>query len=226
MLFTSPIISTASGSMAGITASRNRYGMYFRSRVVPVDPGTIFQQFARAFFRTAAVSWRAITDLQRDGWETYADNTPMQNKLGQTVTLTGFAQYVRTNSSSLSIGLGQQDDAPTIFGLPEYATPTIDAISGVLLTVAFDDTEPWVSTTGAALIIQLSRPVSASINFFKGPFRKTGIIFGDATTPPTSPAPLTAIHSYSTGQKGYCRFRLMEADGRYSQPSIDGKIAI
>lgn len=226
MLFTSQVIASASGSAGGLTASRNRYGMYFRARVVPVDPSSIQQQFARAFFRTAATSWKNLTDVQRDGWETYADNTPMQNKLGQTVTLTGFAQYVRTNSFSLSVGLGAFLDAPTVFGLPAYTPPTIDVITGTTLTVAFTVADEWVNEVGGALSIQVSRPVSPSVNFFKGPFRKTGLVLGDVTTPPTSPAALTSQFTYTAGQKCFCRFRVMRADGRYSQAVVDAKVAV
>lgn len=225
MLFTSQIVASASGSAGGLTASRNRYGMYFRARVVPVDPSSLFQQLARAFFRTAAVTWKTITALQRDAWETYAINTPMQNRLGQTVTLTGFAQYVRTNSYSLSVGLGQIEDGPTIFGLPDYLPVEIDALSGTALAIAFDPLDDWVNETGAAMSIQISRPVSPTVNFFKGPFRKTGIILGDATTPPTSPAGILSMFEYTAGQKAFVRVRMMRADGRYSQPLIISAIA-
>lgn len=225
MLFTSQVIASASGSAGGLTASRNRYGMYFRARVVPVDPSTIRQQFARAFFRTAAVTWRTLTDVQREGWETYADNTPMQNRLGQTVTLTGFAQFVRTNSASLSIGLGLIDDPPTVFGLPEFTPPAIVSIVGTVLTVSFDVGDTWVSEDGSALTVSISRPVSVSVNFFKGPFQKTGLVLGDATTPPTSPAVLSSNFTYTAGQKGFVSFRMMRADGRYSQILIDAKEA-
>jgi len=40
MKFKSPILSQASGSIAGITFSHNRGGMYVRARAVPTNPGS------------------------------------------------------------------------------------------------------------------------------------------------------------------------------------------
>lgn len=216
MLFTSQTIASASGSAGGLTASRNRFGMYFRAKTMPVDPATLQQVLARARFRGLAVTWKSLTEVQRELWETYATNTPMQNRLGQTVFLTGFNHFIRSNAPRLQVGLGLLSDAPTIFGLAAFNEATITVVSPTNLAIVFDITDDWVNQDGTALILGISRPQSPTINFFKGPYRVSGFVLGDATTPPTSPAIVVSTFTYTADQKAFGRFRLSLADGRLS----------
>jgi len=57
-----------SGSYAQMTASRNRFGQYFRTRAVPVNPATPQQLVQRARLSTNAAGWRDLTDGERAGW--------------------------------------------------------------------------------------------------------------------------------------------------------------
>ncbi len=228
MLITSAIMTAASGSVGGVTASRNRFGMYLRARAMPVNPNTTFQQAVRAQLAAFATRWSTLTVLQRDTWEVYAKNTPTENALGQTVTLTGFQQYVRSNTARAQGGLAAVDDGPAIFGLPTF-TPvsvTVLAVAGVGITsVAFTDTDAWANETGGALLYGVSRPVSPTINFFKGPFRFIEAVLGDDTTPPTSPEADVSPFPMTTGQRMYSFIRVCLADGRLSSAQIDSAIA-
>src|SRR5438876_229394 len=57
-----------SGSLAGQTSSRNRFGQYVRSRATPVNPNSVAQAAVRARQSNNAAAWRTITDTQRAGW--------------------------------------------------------------------------------------------------------------------------------------------------------------
>ena len=78
MLFQGPLISAASGSLGGLTASHNAGGNYLRARVVPTDPQSPRQVSLRQIVGTLSNRWvNTLSQLQRDAWETYAQNVPL-----------------------------------------------------------------------------------------------------------------------------------------------------
>ena len=230
MLFTSQVIASASGSAGGLTASRNRFGMYFRARAVPVNPNTTFQQSVRALLATFATRWGTITVTQRDAWDVYATNTTVVNKLGQSVTLTGFMQYVRSNTARVQAGLTVVDDAPTVFGLPTFAPVVCGfaAPAGVpSMQLFFDDAEAWANEDGGALMFSASRPFSPTINFFAGPFRFWDVVLGSGTVSPTSPIVFSdPPFPFAITQKMACHARVCRADGRLSSAQIDVRVVV
>lgn len=228
MLFTSQVIAAASGSAGGLTASRNRYGMYFRARSVPVNPNTTFQQDVRANLSAVVGMWAELTDIQRSAWETYGANVSVLNKLGQSVNLTGFAHYVRSNTARMQAGLPVVDDGPAVFSLPSFTPVTVSGVVGagsMVGSIAFDDTQDWVDEDDAGMIYAVSRPVSPTINFFKGPFRYVDTILGDSGTPETSPEAFVSPFASAPGQRFYMQIRLSLADGRLSAVQIPSAIS-
>jgi len=101
-----------SGSVGGVVASRNAGGAYLRNRTVPVNPNSLRQQQSRLGFAASAIAWRALTAAQRAGWDSYAVATPVLNRLGENITISGLAMYVRTNAFRENTVLGQLPDAP------------------------------------------------------------------------------------------------------------------
>ena len=87
-------VADGRGSIGGTTFSRNRYGAYARKRVVPVNPRTSEQVRARTTFQAAVTAWRQLTDAQRAAWSNYAAQTPVQDKLGATIYLTGLQAFM------------------------------------------------------------------------------------------------------------------------------------
>lgn len=224
MLFTSTVIASASGSAGGLVASRNRYGMYFRARAVPVNPNTTFQQDVRAQLAAFATRWATLTDSERSSWNTYATNTPVTNALGQSVTLTGFLHYVRSNTARVQGGLDIIDDAPAEFGLPTFTPVTLQVAAPAetpTISIVFDNVDDWANETQGALLLAASRPYSATKSFFKGPFRFMDVILGDDATPPTSPAQFTNVpFPFEADQKISVKVRACLADGRLSSEQI------
>jgi len=227
MKFLPTIGAKLSGSLGGITASHNSGGSYFRQRATPVNPGTTQQQAVRNAMSQLASAWVTVLNAsQRNAWETYSANVPLIDSLGQQITVGGLAMYQRSNVPRLQAGLSRIDSAPTIFNLGDFTEPT--AAGGTLpgdLDVTFDDSDAWVDEDDAALIVLMSRPQNASINFFKGPYRLAGTIDGDSTTPPTSPATLTAPFTFSADQKVFLQYRVSRADGRLSSAQRNAFIA-
>ena len=219
MKFKSPILSEASGSVAGLTASHNRYGMYFRQRVIPVNPATGLQVSIRGIFGNLSTAWQdSLTQTQRDAWELYASNVTLTDSLGNQVNVTGANMFIRCNTPRLQVGLPQVDDGPTEFSLGAFTqVGGVLSGSGDSYTVVFDNTDDWANEDGGGLLFYFGRPQAPTINFFKGPYRYGGIVLGDAVTAPTSPAALTPLPwTYTSDQAGFIRCVASRADGRLS----------
>lgn len=209
-----------SGSIAGNTFARNRFGNYSRARTKPVNPKSNRQMAARTIIMYLAEQWREspMDDTIRIAWQTYADSVDWLNKLGETVTLTGFNMFMRANASLLAAGGVIVTAAPTDLGLPPG--DPLFAVTGSaatqLLSVTFDENFDWIDEDLAYMLIDMGLPQSPSRNFFGGPYRISDAIEGNSTTPPTAPETMTAPFTLVEGQKVWCRASIIRADGRVS----------
>lgn len=212
-----------SGSIAGDVHARNRFGNYKRPRTKPVNPKSQRQTAARVIMMYLAEQWREapMTDAIRTAWQTYADSVNWNNRLGEQVTLTGFNMFIRGNAALQNIGEALVTAGPTDLGLPagdpafvvsnvSEATQTFD--------VAFNDTFDWCTEDDAFLIIYQGKPVSASHNFFGGPFRRCAFLGGIDPGGIASPAlALPNIgFTITEGQKIWWEAAIVRADSRIS----------
>jgi len=213
-------IVQVSGSIAGDVHSRNRFGNYIRPRTKPVNPNTARQSAARSRLSFLAEEWGdTLTAAQRLAWNTYAAAIAMTNRLGETIHLTGFNHFVRSNCAKLECGYAVVATGPTTLLLPNSDpsfSVALSAANGV--TVTFDDTLDWCDEDNASLIIQLGEPQNASRNFFAGPYRFDADIEGDSAAAPTSPDGPTASSTWTLiqGQLVWARARILREDGRLS----------
>lgn len=225
MLFKSEIVTQASGSVGGVTYSRNSAGMYRRARAIPTNPNSAAQQTVRNTFTSLAQAWNnVLTETQRDTWRNYAANSPITGKLGDPLLLSGQQMYIRCNAVRIRGDDTRVDDGPVLSGLIDLTPPitTVDQGLGTL-SVLFSPFDGWANEEGGGLATQSSRFVSPGINFLRGPFRNWTNIQG-AATPPTSPVSGTAnaflqeASDAIVGQKIAFRYVAFAADGRISAP--------
>lgn len=228
MIFKSAILTSGSGSLGGITASRNKGGLYLRARAIPTNPNSPQQALVRSILNFLSNRWGdVLAPSQRDAWETYAENVPVLNALGDPIQITGLNHYVRSWVPGLQAGVVLVDDAPTIFDLGLFTAPTFSFDSPAQeMDVSFAITDDWVNEDLAVMIISLARQQNTSINFFKGPYRFANTIDGDATTPPTSPVAIAAPFPCAVGNRCFAFARVLRADGRLSMPFRDFGIGV
>lgn len=220
MKFKSQIATQVSGSVGGTTFSHNRGGLYMRARSIPVNPASPLQTVVRNAFTTLVNNWTSVlTGAQRNDWSVYATNTPVIDKLGDPITLTGQQMYIRNNTPRIQAAFSPVNDAPTTFNLGDFTAPTYTAQAAAdTITVAFTSADAWDDEDDSAMLIFASRPQNPSVIFFKGPYRFAGSIDGDSVTPPTNPAVLTAPFALTAGQIVHMKASVMRADGRLSTP--------
>lgn len=243
MKFTPSIAGAISGSLGGLTASRNRGGQYFRKRSMPTNPNSNHQQAVRTAFGGLVQAWANILDAtQRQGWKDYALNTPRVDTLGQPLTLTGQQAYIGSNTAKMQaqilgltdadVPIARVDDAPTVFNtggavnaLTTFAMNTDDGI----LSLAWDLS--IVPDVDCNFFLFVGRAVSVGTNFSKGPYALANVgsfKAGESTLPveteitlataskwawPTTADPLELI----PGQRYPLRMVMCTVDGRYSQ---------
>lgn len=228
MLVKYNILSGASGSVGGLTASRNRGGQYFRSRVVPVNPSSPAQVTVRSNLSSLIAAWtNELTPTQRDAWDAYANANPVTNPLGDSRNAGGVAMFVRLNADRLLGGVARVDDPPSENGPALLSEVEFDDLTAgsTSSAVNFSNTDDWATADGGVLLLFASRPVPPTINSFKGPFRFMAAVLGDTSTPPTSPASVTLPFAPAAGQKIFLRAIASQVDGRLSGERITFLVA-
>lgn len=209
-----------SGSIAGDTFARNRYGNYSRARTKPTNPNTARQVAIRSALATLTSRWSAtLTAPQRTAWNLYGQSVSMKNRLGEAVFLTGFNHYLRSNIPLLQAGLTIVDDGPVIFELPEkdptFAITASEATQTISYT--FDNTMAWALEVGAYLLKYEGQPQNLQRNFFAGPWRFHGTIAGDAVGPTSPDDEADPPFAFAEGQRLWCYARIARLDGRLSE---------
>lgn len=226
-----PLAADLSGSIGSTTASRNRFGPYFRTKAIPVNPNTTRQQTIRTLFATLVNNWtNMLSQVQRDAWETWAANTTILGKDGQPINITGQNAYIRFNTIRLQIGGTRVDPAPIVFNNGSPVTSFSDTSTStpgfIGLNLAGTSVETDINIVGETsddgdIAIYLGVPVNTSRTFFKGPYQLSDSIavaaaatFASWTTLFTA---LTQAVPLADGQFRGVRFRIVYDDGRLSE---------
>jgi hypothetical protein len=175
-----------SGSLAGITAGRNRFGQYERTRAIPVNPASVAQGAVRARLSTNSAAYRGLTSEQRAGWESLGNQMTRTDSLGQTYTLQGNQAYASVNNTRDLADLELLSDAPAL------STPS--AVAAIELEI----------TPASFSLAYAPSPVPAGSNFaiFAGPIRSAGRKYeGDfrfmVVEPAAGATPLDIINLYA-----------------------------
>jgi hypothetical protein len=167
-----------SGSLAGTTSSRNRFGQYRRTRAIPVNPNSSPQGTQRARLAAAAATWRTLTSAQRAGWNDLANGFTRTNSLGETYNMTGFMCYVSCYNNCSAAGDAVLANAPAL------VTPAAPLTAVITLTTAVFSIAYTVTPlpAGSRMFTYVSLQRSAGRNF-EGDFRLLQVSAAAAASP-------------------------------------------
>jgi hypothetical protein len=131
--------------------------------VIPVNPNTEAQGIARENLATATAAWQnTLTDEGRGSWESYAAATPVTDKLGDTLVLSGQQMFVRNMTRRFIADLLVVTTGPVLAGLgntPQFTSDPVVDENGQKITIAV--TQEGAGGTGA-LGVYMSLPTSPS----------------------------------------------------------------
>jgi len=215
--FKSQVITQASGSVGGITYAHNKGGLYQRARSIPTDPASARQIAMRNAMATLAVRWtQNVTATERAAWAVYAANVPIVDSLGDSIFISALAWYVKLNTLRIQASVPVVDAGPTVFTTADITIPT-QTFGAALdqIVVTYFATDAWAGEAGGYLLVYCSRPQSAGINFFKGPYRLAGKVTG-AAVPPTPPATIALPFPVAAGNQVFVKYVAVRADARAS----------
>ena len=211
----------ASGSIAGTTHARNRFGNYIRARTKPVNPNTSRQGLVRTSLSYLTMWWASgLSAAERTAWATYAAAIAMKNRLGESIYLTGFNHFVRSNVESYLHNNAVAEAGPTVLALPEkdVALSCTGSVATQQISVAFTEGTEWALEVGAIMFVYMGVPRQATRNFFNGPWKYMGQIVGVGAPGAQSPTAIAAPMTLVLGQLVTCYARIRRADGRLSEP--------
>jgi hypothetical protein len=214
MKYQSQVYSQASGSIGGVTYSHNRYGLYTRARKTPTNPNSTAQIEARNRLAYFSTKWTLLSGVNRLLWAQWAAAVAKIDKMGQSIFITGKDWYVGLNSQRMLAGVAELSVPSSIYEYSQMTLPgaTVSASTDEV-SVTFTNTNPWAGAVGGFLNVFRGRIVAPGINFYRGPWRYIGSVFGDSS-PPTVPAEFELGLNIVANQAMFFRFVAQTADGR------------
>lgn len=223
------LLGSMSGSMGGLTASRNRGGQYFRQRVIPTNPGSARQASVRGYLAGAVVAWTStLTAANRTSWTTYAANTPRTGPLGTEVVLTGQQAYIGAFVPRAQMGVTVPATGPTLYNRGEPVAGIFGLLSGDpnVIGTATGNLSVALSMMNATdddgdVLMYIGKPVGPGVNYYKGPYQlATFSAVASASTGTTltgAIADLTIDDGLTVGQRRPVRLVMAYDDGRTSE---------
>lgn len=135
------VVGQISGSVGGMTYSRNRYGTYIRRRAHPTVSESGYAMAAKGRLGTISRVWGTLTDSERAAWYTWSANNPVTDKMGQKQVLAGNAAYMMLNGRLSSAGQATINLPPVDYAPPGLAGVSLTADIGASgISVVFVDT--------------------------------------------------------------------------------------
>lgn len=217
-VLTTAIVADIRNKLNGTVFAKNRYGLYGRTKVTPVNPQTTRQQANRAVFGNQSTAWRGLTQDQRNTWIAAAPLFPVTDVFGNSQILSGQALFVRLNSNLVNIGESIILTAPTPVSFPAVIMTGLTAdISSVELNAAMSvATDP----PGFKSLFYATPNIPASRLYVKNRLRSIGVIGIASSTANLLSGWSPQFGTMIAGQRITARFVLVSTTtGQMSVPS-------
>ena len=168
---------------------------------MPTQPRTAAQITARNSITATSQAWSLLTDAQRGGWASLANQLPRKDSLGQTYFMTGFQTFVSSNARVLPLTGVIQKNAPMRSSAEAALSVDVNTTTMIGASVEVDGAVALFD-----LNLQSSPPVGVGVSF-NGDFRTvvaaTGYVPGTAI--PVAAPLATKWGTLSAGQKFFLR---------------------
>jgi len=165
------IVVNGSGKLGGHVYSSNRGGNYIRTLATPSNPQTPAQQLGRQVFTTLTQGWSALTQDQRDGWNSAVSQFERTDQFGDVRELSGKGLYISLNKELVLINQPIISVAPSP-GPIAFSGDYQPVIDSTLFTIDmnFEGIPP-----NPGIVVGSSGPVTQGTSFVKDKLRNIAV---------------------------------------------------
>lgn len=200
------LVAGLSGKIGGAVYNANNT---VRTWTKPTTSVTERAATAKARVSSLSNIWQnTLTDAQRVIWNNKAKELTFTNRLGESISISGIALYIKINALLLTAG-------QSIVAAP----PADPVIASTLFTLTGNTTDgvdisaisPALPANATHLIVQRAVGVAQSVYSFRGPYTETSVVTVAALG--TLPCEITAAADLTVGTRCFYRFRLVGTTG-------------
>jgi len=157
------IVTDGVNKIGGNVISKNHFGRFARTYVVPADPRTTAQQARRTRFQTYALNWKALTGTQQAAWIAATVNYPRTDSLGNIYYPSGQNLYIELNSNLTFIGQPAVTSPPTKV-VPAAPPPYHLVVNETGSSYSLNPTVPYTDST-VIVCLKATISLSTGINY-------------------------------------------------------------
>jgi len=171
-------MTDARGKVGGHVVSKNRGGLYVRTKVTPTNAQTIAQQAIRGILGSLSQTWSQLEASQILSWNNAVDNWVGTNVFGDTIRPSGKSLYVQLNTVLAATGQAQIDTAPVKIDMP------ILGLIGATLDISSSTLILNTNTLSAGYIVALNATSSQTkgTSYVRGRYRRIGFAPSEDST--------------------------------------------
>lgn len=170
------IVDNISGKLNGTVFAKNKGGHYMRSKSMPSNPKTSFQNAVRARFGAIAQLWGTLRESQRNAWNAMASEFPYTNRLGDTKILSGFALHQKLNTNLAVIGQSFVADPPEPVSPPAVVSIVAAASAAEGEMNVSGTLAEGVASTRYSAVIMATPPLRDGVSNFQNQLREIAIV--------------------------------------------------
>ncbi len=180
MALIKPIHGEMKGSIGGNTWQGGKFGQVVRQRRKPVNPNSEKQAARRQLLALLNTFWKALSQTEKEEYDEYSQNTPMKNKFGDPVHITGRQMFIRLNAFTVGGGGSVLSSAPNTPGMAPNPDFTLVSDTASDLSVGNFDLG---GGSDDIIQFQFAGPFASSKQMHKGPWRDVAYTTSDGTDP-------------------------------------------
>lgn len=178
MLYKGTMITSASGRLGDLVASRNQGGEYFRVLGNPnPNPPTDEQLTCRQALTDIYAEWQGLSPEARQQWAAFSQRTLRPSRIGTYRPIGGYPEFTRANLCRFVANAALSQALPTVV-LP---TNNIAATQGdpaprfiayehhSIIEVFYDGDSAWYQDPDSALLVWVSPQQEPTVNWYRSP---------------------------------------------------------
>lgn len=210
------VVGRISGKLGAHVFARNGSANYVRLGTKPTYPGTEKQQVVAGTMSYLVNYWSEdLTTAEREAWNGRAAAHTFRNRLGDSMNLSGFNAWMRSNLALRLAQMGVTDTPPVAFNA---AAPSLTIVHTFGTGLQVTAIAPWDNSHAGKLAFWMSPNLNPTTNFYKGPFT-TATQHGHAEFD-VLPVSIHLNAELQAGTRVFIRFRDVCTDGALSAAQI------